>query len=81
MVLSVPSIDRTKRQGRRDHRDEQEKGNGHGLLVEIDHLFDPVRSNSPLEIVDETLAPRLGRLCSGWEERRRERRRGETACS
>ena len=64
VVVGSLGVDGTEGDGRRDHNNEHEDGNGNGLGVEVGHFFNPMSADGTLEISNHTSAPRLSRICN-----------------
>lgn len=62
------AINSTKGEGRGDHRDEEEKGDGDSFLVQVGDLLDPVRPDGVFDISDNPLSPDLGRFIFDFSE-------------
>ena len=68
LVLSVPTVHSTEGERRCNDGDEHEEGDSDGLLVEVGHLGNPVRSDGALEVGNQATAPRLAGFCEETKE-------------
>ena len=62
VVVGDLAVNSTESQGRGNHGDEHEERNSNGLLIKVGHLFNPVSSDSALELVDNGLTPEFTRI-------------------